>query len=97
MYEITNHYTNNFNSEIKFFCLNVLVAVELLPIAMLTSQFHINGIVIKCDLCGGNEGIEIIFLFILTHWGRVMHMHISKLTTIGWDNGLVLSRWQAII
>ena len=32
-----------------------------------------------------------------THWGRVMHIYISKLTTIGSDNGLLPHRRQAII
>ena len=33
----------------------------------------------------------------LTHWGRVTHICISKLTTIGSDNGLSPGRCQAII
>ena len=33
----------------------------------------------------------------LTHWGRVTHICISKLTTIGSDNGLLPGRCQAII
>ena len=33
----------------------------------------------------------------LTHWGPVMHRCISKLTTIGLDNGLAPGRRQAII
>ena len=35
--------------------------------------------------------------FFLIHWGRVMHICISKFTIIGWDNGLSPSRHQAII
>ena len=34
---------------------------------------------------------------ILTHWGRVMHLCVGKLTTIGWDNGLSPGRLHAII
>ena len=34
---------------------------------------------------------------ILTHWGRVTHICVSKLTTIGSDNGLSPERRQAII
>ena len=34
---------------------------------------------------------------LLTHWGRVTHICVSKLTTIGSDNGLLPSRRQAII
>ena len=33
----------------------------------------------------------------LTHWGRVAHMCVSKLTIIGRDNGLSPGRRQAII
>ena len=33
----------------------------------------------------------------LTHWGRVTHLCVSKLTTIGSDNGLAPGRRQAII
>ena len=33
----------------------------------------------------------------LIHWGRVMHICIGKLTTIGSDNGLLPGRRQAII
>ena len=33
----------------------------------------------------------------LTHWGRVMHIWVSKLTIIGSDNGLSPDRRQAII
>ena len=34
---------------------------------------------------------------ILTHWGRVTHMYVGKLTIIGSDNGLSPGRRQAII
>ena len=33
----------------------------------------------------------------LKHWGRVTHICVSKLTTIGSDNGLSPGRRQAII
>ena len=33
----------------------------------------------------------------LTHWGRVTHMCVSKITIIGSDNGLAPGRRQAII
>ena len=33
----------------------------------------------------------------LTHWGRVTHICVSKMTTIGSDNGLSPGRRQAII
>ena len=34
---------------------------------------------------------------VLTHWGRVTHICVSKLSTIGSDNGLSPERHQAII
>ena len=34
---------------------------------------------------------------LLTHWGRVTHIYVSKLTIIGSDNGLSPGRRQAII
>ena len=34
---------------------------------------------------------------LLTHWGRVTHICVSKLTIIGSDNGLSPGRRQAII
>ena len=37
------------------------------------------------------------FPFQLTHWGRVTHICVSKLTIIGSDNGLSPGRRQAII
>ena len=33
----------------------------------------------------------------LIHWGRVMHICVSKIIIIGSDNGLALGRCQAII
>ena len=33
----------------------------------------------------------------LTHWGRVAHICVGKLTIIGWDNDLSPERRQAII
>ena len=37
------------------------------------------------------------FPFPLTHWGRVTHICVNKLTIIGSDNGLSPGRRQAII
>ena len=38
-----------------------------------------------------------IYRGFLTHWGRVTHIYVSKLTIIGSDNGLSPDRRQAII
>ena len=37
------------------------------------------------------------FMWELTHWGRVTQICVSKVATIGWDNGLSPGRRQAII
>ena len=37
-----------------------------------------------------------IFIFLLTHWGRVTHICVGNLYIIGWDNGLSPGRRQAI-
>ena len=41
--------------------------------------------------------IEVCTESMLTHWGRVTHICVSKLTIIGLDNGLSPGRCQAII
>ena len=44
------------------------------------------------------NGIQVRSLWLLkTHWGRVTHICVSKLTIIGSDNGLSPGRRQAII
>ena len=42
-------------------------------------------------------GYRVSFVMSLTHWGRVMHICVSKQTIIGSDNGLSPGRHQAII
>ena len=41
--------------------------------------------------------VSVVDDIILTHWGRVTHICISKLTSMGSDNGLSAGRHQAII
>ena len=48
-------------------------------------------------ICQATSHYLIPCLLTLTHWGRVMHVCISKLTTIGSDNGLLPGRRLAII
>ena len=47
------------------------------------------------------QAVLFVFVFwwwqLLTHWGRVTHICVSKLTIIGSDNGLSPDRRQAII
>ena len=54
----------------------------------------------KCvpDTCMIFRTIRVITLFAaLTHWGRVTHICVGKLTIIGSDNGLSPGRRQALI
>ena len=39
----------------------------------------------------------LLIIIVLTHWGRVTHICVDKLTIIGSDNGLSPGRRQAII
>ena len=48
-------------------------------------------------LLAPREGSLLAKRSILTHWGRVTHICVSKLTIIGSDNGLSPERRQAII
>ena len=43
-----------------------------------------------------SNGIDVV-TDTLTHWGRVTHICVGKLTIIGWDNGLSPGGRQAII
>ena len=40
---------------------------------------------------------DYLIVMVLTHWGRVTHKCVGKLTSIGSDNGLSPERRQAII
>ena len=56
----------------------------------------------KCVSFKHNLSIDILSMqvnitFGLTHWGRVTHICVNKLTTIVSDNGLSPDRRQAII
>ena len=46
---------------------------------------------------GGGGGGGMNLTIVLTHWGRVMHICVGKLTIIGSGNGLSPGRRQAII
>ena len=39
----------------------------------------------------------VLWSILLTHWGQVMHIYVSKLSIIGSDNGLLPGRCQAMI
>ena len=77
-----------------------LVAPKPLPEQMFTChwrcsvaftwyQFHIVSKILFCMMA--------LKIILLTHWGRVTHICVGKLTIIGSDNGLLPERRQAII
>ena len=43
------------------------------------------------------SAIHHILISLLTHWGQMTHIYVSKLTTIGSDNGFSPGQRQAII
>ena len=55
-----------------------------------TPIFYSTKCIWKCVFCK-------MMSFLWTHWGRVTHICVSKLTIIGSDNGLSPGRRQAII
>ena len=58
----------------------------------MTSLFNNYFISSKCNFC-----YLMMFIVKLTHWGRVTHICVGKLSNIGSDNGLSPGRRQAII
>ena len=61
-------------------------------------HIHQTPIMEHIGLYGLSEWHKKVFpLYNLSHWGRVTHMCVSKLTIIASDNGLSPSRRQAII
>ena len=57
---------------------------------------HWNGTIVEIrDL--SSRYSSMLFWMPLTHWGRVTHLCVSKLTSIASDNGLSPGRRQAII
>ena len=51
----------------------------------------------KFTVARGQDHIRYHWTFTLTHWGRVTHLYVGKLTMVCSDNGLAPSRRQAII
>ena len=81
--------------------LAILWIVRILLNYRLHSQNHIHiSQVLPLLRCGDTWQIwmdEVTPFQILTHWGRVTHICVGKLTIIGSDNGLSPGRHQAII
>ena len=53
--------------------------------------------IVDCNNCAYCSEFNVLFYCGLTHWGRVTHICVVKLTIIGSDNGLSPGRRQAII
>ena len=41
--------------------------------------------------------LDLVFTNILTHWGQVTHIYVSKLAIVGSDNGLLPGQHKTII
>ena len=86
-----NTYQNNV-FEIKFLKWNTLFSVANGLKFLLSSTKHMIWFRSRRWAC-----IVTWFCYHLTHWGRVTHICVGKLTNIGSDNGLSPGRRQAII
>ena len=91
-------------------CIDVLVMSLQLTVssaASVYSRSHVMCTWFCCTLfcCGwvrSSLSIQVVYLssffrVALTHWGRVTHICVGKLTIIASDNGLLSGRRQAII
>ena len=66
-----------------------------LPLASFTMEVNMS--LAKCPLKTNGYLANCWLTSLLTHWGRVTHICVGKLTIIGSDNGLSPGRRQAII
>ena len=74
--------------EVRLSCINPLISRDSM---ILWSTQCFGGIV-------SASGRQVTALYsALIHWGQVTHICVSKLTIIGWDNGLSPGQCQAII
>ena len=72
--------------------------------SLIFASFHIDGLVQDCrisialamEILQSCTKPSIWLDLIITHWGRVTHICVGKLTNIGSDNGLSPGRHQAI-
>ena len=82
-----------------------LQAKIFLEVIIKNQKMHLKMLSVKCwPFCLGLDELTALVLkpqcyriTSLTHWGRVTHICVSKLTIIGSDNGLAPWRRQAII
>ena len=83
----------------------VSAACLFMFLLIISVYFCINLYTNNCDDTIGNRACRLFPIShiimdtssYLTHWGRVTLICVSKLTIIGWDNGLSPDRRQAII
>ena len=74
--------------------------VAVLVVILMCGSFECNVYLCNGDPATGgqfDQNSVVVFVVIITHWGRVTHICVSKLTIIGSDNGLSPGRRQAII
>ena len=81
----------------KTIIVSVIDPTSLTFLTLWTNLISGNGSVLILHLPYEIHNDEPKFRIMLTHWGRVMHICVGKLTIIGWDNSLSPGRRQAII
>ena len=78
-----------YKSPIRYSDIHLIAILQAIPQPSITRiSLEIVNLKFHSNLPGANE---------LTHWGRVTHICVSKLTIIGSDNGLSPGRRPAII
>ena len=98
LYLYTCHRRSNLSATHSFFYFAPIVHIMTFPIKVLfCSSIEIMRklVQLKSHLFPNSRPTFMIRL--LTHWGRVTHICVSKLTIIGSDNGLSPGRCQDII
>ena len=95
---VTQESTDSFLCK-KFICIKLLSSLSgtRMLFRVQLYQFSVNENMDRNAVCIAPDHILCHFCLQLTHWGRVTHICVSKLTIIGSDNGLSTSRRQAII
>ena len=76
---------------------NVLLDFEPIKAALYVTLWVYNCNATVCAICKCSLTLYQLAVRYLTHWGRVTHIYVGKLTYIGSDNGLSPERRQAIV
>ena len=106
MIEIPNYYKRRIILQVAYFHANFILRLIEVRVVTLTAWYRRQHIasestgIYKINIWTiiWNNGGAYMRHLTLTHWGRMMHICVSKLTIIrGLDNGFLPGRRQAII